>query len=260
MDTEPNRGRGLPGAGMDLAGRLALVTGGSSGIGHAIAVVLAGAGARIVLVARDPARLRSAAEAMGPDAATVVADLAERDGVEGMLDRVLAAHGEPDIVVNAAGVNPRPHMDDLTVAEWDLTMRVNLDAPFLTGRRLGPRMAERGWGRIIHLASQQSIRAFGASGAYGVSKAAVCALARSQAEAWSARGVCVNAIAPGFIRTPLSEPAFRIPGRAELAARTMIGRNGEPEDVAGAALLLASDAGRYITGQTIFVDGGFSVT
>ncbi|MDQ8703767.1 SDR family oxidoreductase, partial [Streptomyces sp. LHD-70] len=115
-------------------------------------------------------------------------------------------------------------------------------------------------GRIVHLASQQSIRAFGNSGAYGVSKAAICALARSQAEAWASHGVSVNAIAPGFIRTPLSEPAFQVPGRAEeLAARTLAGRNGEAEDCAGAAVFLASEAARYVHGQTLFVDGGFSV-
>jgi gluconate 5-dehydrogenase len=140
-------------------------------------------------------------------------------------------------------------------------MAVNLDAPYLLGQRLGPAMAEAGWGRIINLASQQTIRAFGNSGAYGVSKAAVAGLTRSQAEAWSARGVCANAIAPGFVATPLTEEVFRDPARAEaLARRTMAGRNGEPGDFAGVAVFLAGDASAYVTGQTIFVDGGFSAT
>ncbi len=219
--TPSAHGHGLPGAGFDLTGRLALVTGGSSGIGLAIATALAGAGARTTLVARDEERLATAAAGIGTGHAWIGADLADRSAIAAMLDRLIADHGTPDIVVNAAGVNPRPAMEDLAIADWDLTMRVNLDAPFLIGQRLGPLMAGRGRGRMIHIASQQSIRAFGQSGAYGVSKTAICGLTRSQAEAWSPRGVCVNAIAPGFVHTPLSEPAFREPGRADaLAART----------------------------------------
>ena len=172
-----------------------------------------------------------------------------------VVDRV----GEPDILVTAAAVNHRPPLEQLSLDQWDETMAVNVDAPFLLGQAFGPGMAARGWGRIIHLASQQSVRAFGDSGGYGVSKAAVVGLARSQAEAWSARGVCCNAIAPGFVRTPLTEPAFAIPGRPEaLAARTMAGRNGEPDDVAGLAVFLAGPSAAYLTGQLLFCDGGFS--
>jgi gluconate 5-dehydrogenase len=139
-------------------------------------------------------------------------------------------------------------------------MAVNLDAPFLLGQHLGPAMAARGWGRIINIASQQAIRAFGHSGAYGVSKAGVAALTRAQAEAWSAYGVCCNTIAPGFVSTPLTQAVFADPARvAAMAARTMIGRNGEPADFCGVAVFLASHAAAYVTGQTIFVDGGFSV-
>jgi gluconate 5-dehydrogenase len=121
-------------------------------------------------------------------------------------------------------------------------------------------MAARGHGRILNIGSQQSISAFGDSGAYGVSKAALAALSRSQAEAWSARGVCCNTLVPGFVITPLTRPALAVPGRAEsYAARTMLGRNGVPEDFAGAAVFLASAASAAVTGQMIFVDGGFSV-
>ncbi|MDI3405384.1 SDR family NAD(P)-dependent oxidoreductase [Streptomyces cavernicola] len=246
-----------------LAGRTALVTGGSSGIGRAVAHALAGAGAHVVLMARREEPLKEAAEeinSLGRRADWVGADLGDRDALRAAADRVTEAYGEPDILVTSAGINLRPPLDELSEQDWDLTMAVNLDAPFLLGQRFGPRMAERGWGRIVHLASQQSIRAFGNSGAYGVSKAAICGLTRSQAEAWAPYGVCVNAIAPGFVRTPLSEPAFSVPGRAEeLAARTMAGRNGEAEDCAGAAVFLAGDAARYVNGQTLFVDGGFSV-
>jgi NAD(P)-dependent dehydrogenase (short-subunit alcohol dehydrogenase family) len=174
-------------------------------------------------------------------------------------DEVVARFGEPDILVTAAAVNHRPPLDELTVEQWDESMAVNVEAPFLLGQRFGPAMAARGWGRIIHLASQQSVRAFGASGAYGVSKAAVAGLTRSQAEAWSARGVCCNAIGPGFVRTPLTEAAFAVPGRAEaLAARTMVGRNGEPGDIAGLAVFLAGPSAAFVTGQLVFADGGFS--
>ena len=122
-------------------------------------------------------------------------------------------------------------------------------------------MGERGWGRILNISSQQAARAFGNSGAYGVSKSAVSALTRSQAEAWSTRGVCVNAIAPGFVRTPLTESVFRDPARADaMARRTLVGRNGRLADFAGITVFLASDASAFVTGQTLVVDGGFSAT
>lgn len=246
-----------------LKGRRAVVTGGSSGIGRSIAEALCRAGADVVIVARRPERLRETVDAMraGGTAAWISADLGDRTAVHGLADRLLADHGAPHILVNAAAVNLRPPMDELSESDWDQTMRVNLDAPFVLGQRFGPAMAAGGWGRIINIVSQQAIRAFGNSGAYGVSKAGLAALTRSQAEAWSARGVCVNAIAPGFVHTPLTEPVFRDPARTEaMARRTMMGRNGEREDFAGVAVFLAGDASAYVTGQTIFVDGGFSST
>ncbi len=181
-----------------------------------------------------------------------------------MLDaagRVVAIFGEPDILVNSAGVNLRPPLGVLTSAEWDQLMAVNLTAPFLLGQRFGPGMAARGWGRIINIASQQAVRAFGNSGGYGASKGGLAALTRSQSEAWAPHGVCCNSITPGFVATPLTVAVASDPVRsAALAARTMIGRNGEPADFAGIAVFLASQASDYVTGQMIFVDGGFSVT
>ncbi|MGW9177916.1 SDR family NAD(P)-dependent oxidoreductase [Streptomyces decoyicus] len=247
-----------------LAGRTALVTGGSSGIGRAIAGALGRAGAEVVLLARNVDQLRSAAaelRAAGATAHWIAADLGDRDALHRGAEEMAQRHGEPDILVHAAGVNPRPPLDELTTPDWDRTMAVNLDAPFLLGQRFGPGMADRGWGRIIHIASQQSVRAFGNSGAYGVSKAGLTALTRSQAEAWSRHGVSVNAIAPGFVRTPLNEAVFADPRRTEaMARRTMAGRNGELDDFAGAAVFLAGPGAAYVTGQTVFVDGGFSVT
>ncbi|WP_431912936.1 SDR family NAD(P)-dependent oxidoreductase [Nonomuraea jabiensis] len=242
-----------------LDGRRALVTGGSSGIGYAIAEAIGRAGAEVVLVARRENELDQAVTRLrehGVTASRISADLADRDDVQ----RVCATAGDVDILVNDAGNNIRKPMAELTVEDYERTIAVNLTAPYLLGQHFGPRMADRGWGRIINLGSQQSISAFGDSGAYGTAKAAVAGLTRSQAEAWSARGVCVNTIIPGFVLTPLTEPAQAIPGRVEaLAARHMVGRNGLPGDFAGAAVFLAGDASAFVTGQMLFVDGGFSV-
>jgi NAD(P)-dependent dehydrogenase (short-subunit alcohol dehydrogenase family) len=242
-----------------LDGRLALVTGASSGIGRAIAVALGRAGARLVLVARGEAALAGTVrelEGLGCAARHVPVDLADRAAIA----RLVAEVPSVDILVNSAAVNIRPPMAELSEVDWDVTLAVNLTAPYLLGQHYGPRMAEAGWGRVITLASQQSVRAYGNSGAYGASKAGVTGLIRSQAEAWSPFGVCCNAIAPGVVHTLLTEPLFADPDRARaMAERTMAGRNGEPADFAGVAVFLASGASAHVTGQTIFVDGGFSV-
>lgn len=246
-----------------LDGLVAVVTGGSSGIGRAIAGALARAGASVVVVARRESELVATVEeltAEGCRAAWVGGDLGTRDGVRAAAEAAAAVFGEPDILVNSAGVNLRPPMGELGEDVWDATMAVNLEAPHLLGQRFGPGMAERGFGRIIHLTSQQAHRAFVQSGAYGVSKGALESLARSQAEAWSPHGVTCNTLVPGFVMTPLNTRLSSDPERvAALAARTMVGRNGLAEDFAGAAVFLASRASGYVTGQAIFVDGGFSV-
>ncbi|MEU7017482.1 SDR family oxidoreductase [Streptomyces sp. NPDC046385] len=246
-----------------LAGRTALVTGGSSGIGKAIARALAGAGASVVVVARREAELKAAVDelvAVGAEAAWVSADLSSRDGVKAAAEEAAGMFGEPDILVNSAGINLRPPLSELSEEVWDTTMAVNLEAPFLLGQRFGPGMAERGFGRIIHVTSQQAHRAFVQSGAYGVSKGGLESLARSQAEAWSPYGVTCNTLVPGFVMTPLNERLSADPEKVtELAARTMVGRNGIAEDFEGAAVFLASRASAYVTGQALFVDGGLSV-
>jgi NAD(P)-dependent dehydrogenase (short-subunit alcohol dehydrogenase family) len=247
-----------------LDGRVAVVTGGSSGIGEAMALALGGAGAAVVLVARDPARLSSAAAGLrvgGSSAAWVSADLAVRSEVSRAASEAEAVFGAPDILVNCAGVNLRPPLGSLSVGDWDTTMAVNLTAPFLLGQRFGPSMAERGWGRIINVTSQQAQRAFGDSGGYGASKGGLASLTRSQSEAWAASGVCCNSVCPGFVPTRLNARVSRDPERmAAMAARTMVGRNGRPADFAGVTVFLASRASDYVTGQTLFVDGGFSAT
>jgi gluconate 5-dehydrogenase len=191
----------------------------------------------------------------------VTADLADREQVSDAAGRCAVFFGEPDILVNAAGLSIRPPLGSLTEQEWDVTLEVNLTAPFLLGQHFGPLMAERGFGRIINVGSQQSFRAFGNSGGYGAAKAGLVALTRSQAEAWSRRGVCCNAVIPGLVRTSMTEAVFADPDRiAALAGRTMTGRNGVADDFRGVAVFLASAASDYITGQAIFVDGGFSAT
>jgi NAD(P)-dependent dehydrogenase (short-subunit alcohol dehydrogenase family) len=245
-----------------LEGRVAVVTGGSSGIGEAMASALALAGAQVVIVARDPTRLSATCRSLrdaGCAAAWVSADLSDRAEVRRGASAAAASFGEPDILVNCAGVNLRPALGSLSEEHWDLMMEVNLTAPFLLGQRFGPAMAARGWGRIINITSQQAMRAFGNSGGYGATKAGLAALTRSQSEAWSASGVCVNSVCPGFVSTPLTFEVASDPVRsAALADRTHMGRNGEPSDFAGVAVFLASTASDYITGQTIYVDGGFS--
>ena len=247
-----------------LDDRIAVVTGGSSGIGEAMASALALAGAQVVLIARDPTRLSATATSLcsaGCQAAWVSADLSDRAEVRRAASAATAAFGEPDILVNCAGVNLRPPLASLSEEHWDLTMAVNLTAPFLLGQRFGPAMAARGWGRIINVTSQQAHSAFGNSGGYGASKGGLASLTRSQSEAWAAAGVCVNSVCPGFVATRLNAEVASDPVRSKaLAARTMIGRNGEPSDFAGVAVFLASTASDYITGHTIYVDGGFSVT
>lgn len=245
-----------------LTGHVALVTGASSGIGRAIAQTLAEAGAHVLLVARREADLavtRESIVAGGGVAEALPCDLADRDAIEACAAAAPRFFGAPDIVVNSAGINIRKPMLEITSDDWDRTMRLNLDAPFFLSQHLVPAMIERRWGRIINIASLQSVRAFANSGAYGASKGGVMQLTRAQAEAWSCKGVNANAIAPGFFATPLTAAVASDPVKwSANAARTFIGRNGELPDLRGTTLYLASRASDYVTGQTIFVDGGFS--
>ena len=247
-----------------LTGQVALVTGGSSGIGFAMASALGQAGALVILVARRPAPLLEAETALrrlDVVAHSFRGDMSDRSDVQSVVDRVRAKFGIPNFLVNAAGINYRPPLSDVTEESWDATLAANLTGPFLLGQAFGPEMAERGSGRIINVVSQQAFRAFGNSGVYGVSKAGLVALTRSQAEAWSPRGVLCNAVAPGVVRTALTEAVFADEGKAEAhARRTMIGRNGVPDDFEGVVVYLASRASDAVTGQTIFVDGGYSST
>ncbi|MDP6437465.1 MAG: SDR family oxidoreductase [Gammaproteobacteria bacterium] len=248
----------------DLGGRIAVVTGASSGIGRAMAGFLAAAGARMVLVARRQDLLDQAVitiEQADGKAATVAGDLAERDSIPAIAAKCREFFGHPHILVNAAGINLRQAAQNITAEGWDRTIDLNLSVPFFLAREFVPGMQEHGYGRIINIASLQSVRAFPDSIAYGASKGGVCQLTRAMAEAWSGDGITCNAIAPGFFPTELTATVFDNPERRTWAAgQTAIGRNGELEDLAGISIFLAAPAAGYITGQTIFVDGGFTAT
>lgn len=246
----------------DLSGSVALVTGGGAGIGRRIGWALAQAGASVVLAARRREKLDEAVAEIvdsGGKASALPADLSEVEALDAVARASAEPFGAPDIVVNAAGVNLREPWEAITPDSWNRTMAINLAAPFFLSRALVPAMMKKGRGRIINLASLQSVRAFPHSIPYGASKGGVAQLTRAMAEAWSSGGVTCNALAPGFFPTELTEPVFGDPARAaEMAARTAIGRNGAMEDLDGVAVFLAAPASDYITGQVIFLDGGLT--
>jgi NAD(P)-dependent dehydrogenase (short-subunit alcohol dehydrogenase family) len=245
-----------------LRGRVALVTGGASGIGLAMAQALAGAGAQVVLCGRREAMLREACaqiQADGGQAASFVADLADRKALSDVAAASAKPFGSPDIVVHAAGMNRRQPWTEVDDAAWDEQIDVMLAAPFFLSRALVPAMAAKGHGRIIAIASLQSSRAFANSVPYGAAKGGVVQLVRAMAEAWSAQGITANAIAPGFFPTALTDAVFNDAARVQgIQRQTACGRTGEMADLQGAAVFLASPAAAYITGHTLYVDGGFS--
>jgi len=243
----------------DLSGRVACVTGASAGLGQRAARVLSAAGAKVVGVARRAEALEAWAKEMGPSAAVVAADLSQREQIPEIAKQISAAFGVPDILVHAAGINTRETADDVTDAGWDVTLNLNLAAPFFLSQAFVPDMKRRGWGRIVNFASLQTTRAFPGGVSYGASKAGIGQLTRAMAEAWSKDGINANAIGPGFFPTELTGPVFADPERAARnAANTCIGRNGDLSDIDGPLLFLCSDASSYVTGQVLMVDGGFT--
>jgi len=245
----------------DLTGRRALVTGGSSGIGEAMARALGLAGARVVLMARDALKLGEAAQrlqAEGIDAEVLSVDLADVEAACAAA-RVVQAQDGVDILVNAAGINLRQPFGEVTPQAWQAQLALHLSAPFFLTQTLAPGMAARGWGRIINIASLQSYRAFDNGAPYGAGKGGIVQLTRAIAQAWGRQGVTCNAIGPGFFPTALTAPVFADAALSERhAQQTCLGRNGALEDLQGVTVFLASHASAYITGQTLMVDGGYT--
>ena len=246
----------------DLSGRRALVTGGNSGIGAAMARALGLAGARVLLVARREAELSASAQALrdeGIDATVLSADLVDPAATRAAARAAEERLGGVDILVNAAGTNLRQPFAEVTPEAWQMQLALHLGAPFFLTQALAPGMAAQRWGRIINIASLQSHRAFAHSAPYGAGKGGVVQLTRAIAQEWGGHGITCNAIGPGFFPTALTAPVFADAAMAQRhAQQTCIGRNGELRDLVGATVFLASDASAYITGQTLMVDGGYT--
>lgn len=244
----------------DLSGRSALVTGGSKGLGKAMALAFAQAGADVVVSSRHDDELEAAAGEIRQTAkvrvVAVVADLARRDEAARLADSALAALGKIDILVNNAGSNLPQSIDKVLDEDWDRLIQLNLTSCMALCRALAPAMMARRWGRIIHVSSVLGLTGKAGRSIYSATKSGLIGLTHSSALDLGPHGVTVNCIAPGPFLTDLPMNLLSDDEKAKFAARTALGRWGEPEEIAGPALLLASEAGRYITGATLVVDGG----
>jgi NAD(P)-dependent dehydrogenase (short-subunit alcohol dehydrogenase family) len=246
---------------LDLTNRTAVVIGATSGIGRAIALGLADAGADVVPTGRRAKLAQEAAhdiEARGRRSLAIAADVGDADSIQELADTVIEKFGKVDILVNAAGRTIRRPTLEVSDAEWNEIMDTNLTGMLRACRVFGRHMIERRYGRIINIGSLTSVVALFEVAAYGASKAGVAALTKSLAVEWAPHGVCVNAILPGVFRTALNEGLLDGTDRGrELLARTPMRRFGKPEEVAGAAVFLASEAASFVTGHLLAVDGGF---
>ena len=257
-DPAPTPAAQSPAELFDLTGRLAVVIGGTGVLGGAMAETLAAAGAELVIVGRGEAAGAEVADRIvnaGGSARVVTADATVRADLENLRDDLAAP---PDILVNAAGVNAATPFLEITDGEWAKIFRVNLDSVRLACQILGPGMLERGSGSVINLASMSAVVPLSRVFTYSASKAAVLNLTRNLAREWAPSGVRVNALSPGFFPAEQNRKILS-PDRVEdILRHTPMARFGEPAELAGAALLLASDAGRFVTGSNLCVDGGFS--
>lgn len=247
----------------DLTGKTALVTGGSKGLGKAMARALAMHGADIVISSRHKDELDKALpeilQGTKRRGATVVADMAKRPDVRRLADTALKEMGRVDILINNAGSNSPQAIDAITDETWDYIMELNLNSIMALTRALVPQMKERRWGRIIHISSIMAYISKEGRNVYSATKSALTGFARATACDLGSYGITVNCLAPGPFLTDLPMSILSEADRKQFSSRTALGRWGQPEELMGPILLLATDAGSYITGETMVVDGGFTI-
>jgi NAD(P)-dependent dehydrogenase (short-subunit alcohol dehydrogenase family) len=245
----------------DLAGKVAVVTGGTSGIGRALSLGLADAGADVIATARRQQQVDETADAIetkGRKTLRLASDVCDRASIEALLAAAIEKFGKVDILINCAGRTKRSPTLTVPEEEWAAIMDTNLTGTLRACQVFGKHMLERGYGRIINIASLTSFVAMMEVAAYGASKTAAISLTKSLAVEWSKKGVTVNAIAPGVFRTALNSALLDgTPRGQELLMRTPMGRFGKTEELVGAAIFLASDASAFVTGHILAVDGGF---